>query len=442
MRVEGTRKRAEDDPHLAWANSGAMCLTGTHTGPPLLAPAPLATAAHAALLAFRTLAGEAWRGGELDGAALLGERAAIFGLERNADAAPGGSCRLLPTRGGWLAVNLARESDREMLPAWLEADLVLETSQEVNEASWSAIGDVLATRDASHWLERARWMGLPVAEVPEEVRGANGRVAGVDFGEGGRDGHGPARGTPRVLDLSGLWAGPLCGALLAAAGACVVKCESAARPDGARRGPADFFDLLNAGKRSVALPFETEAGRRRLAELIEAADIVIESARPRALRGLGFEAEAWIADRPGRTWISITGYGREEPEAHWVAFGDDAAAASGLAWATARANGCDAPLFCGDAIADPLAGLHAAVFALANYQRGSSRLIALSLRGVVASLLEAASQPPFALHYTREGIEAARGVDAQPPAARDATSHAASLGADTQTVLDEWGVEG
>ena len=41
-----------------------------------------------------------------------------------------------------------------------------------------------------------------------------------------------------VVDLSALWAGPLCGGLLAGAGATVVKVESTHRPDGARRGPA------------------------------------------------------------------------------------------------------------------------------------------------------------------------------------------------------------
>ena len=56
-----------------------------------------------------------------------------------------------------------------------------------------------------------------------------------------------------MVELGSLWAAPLCGSLLAAAGADVVKVESIGRPDGARRGPPAFFDLLNGGKRSVAL---------------------------------------------------------------------------------------------------------------------------------------------------------------------------------------------
>ena len=91
----------------------------------------------------------------------------------------------------------------------------------------------------------------------------------------------------RVVDLTALWAGPLCGDLLARGGAQVVKVESLGRPDGARRGPAAFFDQLNAHKRSVALDFTTTGGRARLAGLLVAADVVLESSRPRALDQLG-----------------------------------------------------------------------------------------------------------------------------------------------------------
>ena len=67
-----------------------------------------------------------------------------------------------------------------------------------------------------------------------------------------------------MVDLSALWAGPLCGDLLARAGASVVKVESTQRPDGARRGSRAFFDLLNGRKRSVALDLRSREGVRVL----------------------------------------------------------------------------------------------------------------------------------------------------------------------------------
>ena len=114
---------------------------------------------------------------------------------------------------------------------------------------------------------------------------------------------------------------------------------------------------------------------------LSSVDIVLESARPRALRQLGVVAEEWLREAPGRVWCSITGYGRSGPGANWVALGDDAAAAAGLPFRVAEA---DRPLFVGDAIADPLTGLHAAVAVLGSLARGGGELLDVSLVGVVA----------------------------------------------------------
>ena len=65
-----------------------------------------------------------------------------------------------------------------------------------------------------------------------------------------------------------------------------------------------------------------------------------------------------------------------------MAFGDDAAVAGGLAVA---AGGLDAPVFVGDAPADPLAGLNAAAAVVASLGRGS--MIDVSMVGSVARAL-------------------------------------------------------
>ncbi len=82
-----------------------------------------------------------------------------------------------------------------------------------------------------------------------------------------------------MIDLSSLWAGPLCGNLLQALGARVIKVESTQRPDGARFGAENFFDLLNANKECVALNLNAEEGREQLRQLLLRADIVIEASR-------------------------------------------------------------------------------------------------------------------------------------------------------------------
>lgn len=351
-----------------------MALTGRSDGPALLPTAPLASCADGALAAFAALSGAATLS-SVDGAQLLGERAATLGFARSGRTSPGGSCRLIETRDGWIAVNLARGADDlRLLPAWLECEAEAEP--------WEHVAKLARTRAGAELVARARLLGLAVAPVPRPAQQHSRAWLQVSAaGEPSRPEHARA---PRVLDLSSLWAGPLCTHLLQHAGARVVKLESTRRPDGARSGPPAFFELLNAGKECVALDFVSADGRAALARLLDGADIVVEASRPRALRQLGVVAEEWVAARPGRVWLSITGYGRSEPEANWVAFGDDAAMAAGLGWCVPES---EAPLFVGDAIADPLTGLHAALAAFAYWQRGQGALLGVALRDVVAACI-------------------------------------------------------
>ncbi len=414
-------------PALEWAGSGAMALCGHADGPPLLAPGPLASAAAGTLDALRALSSELPR--ELDGAALLGERAAFLGLARRGEISPGGSCRLLRAGGRWIAANLARPEDVASLPAWLEHEGPFEDP-------WRFVARHAAERDADELVCRARWLGLPVAVAgpPPSPTPPWLRVA-----LRGTRSPSALRRRPRVVDLSSLWAGPLCTHLLALAGARVVKVESAHRPDGARRGDARFFDLLNADKASVALDLRAPQGRSRLRALLDRADLVIESARPRALSQLGVDAETFVASKPGRTWLSITGYGRGDPEPGRVAFGDDAAVAAGLVQTTRQ--GVGSPLFCCDAIADPLAGLHAALAAQASRVAGGGHLLDVSLRDVAAHAAAFGGDADAAV-VRRDGGDFTVSVPAGsarvlPPRARPATRTARTFGADTEAVCRE-----
>ena len=77
-----------------------------------------------------------------------------------------------------------------------------------------------------------------------------------------------------------------------------MKVESTTRPDGARHGPAAFFDLMNAGKESVAVDLSTRTGTAALAALVASADVVIESSRPWALEQLGIDAARVVSHGP------------------------------------------------------------------------------------------------------------------------------------------------
>lgn len=454
----------EPEP-LRWAASGAMALTGAASAPPRLAPGGVVTRADALLAALRAAAPDPARLPR-DAGALLGERAALAGLRRNGRIAAGGRARLLCAADGWIAVQLARPDDVALLPAWLEVD-----PARFEGDPWPALAAAVRDRAAVPLVARARWMGLPAAAAGggSAEGGAPGMDAKPPLAEARRAGDAPpsaaeARpadgapprveappalrvtqaGTPRrrhagpwrVLDLSSLWAGPLATHLLAGLGARVAKVESTARPDGARRGPAAFFDLLQAGKESVALDFRAPAGREQLRRLVAWADLVVESARPRALAQLGLDAEALLAEHPGLSWLSITGYGRPEPGGGWVAFGDDAAVAGGL---VARDDD-GAPLFCGDAIADPLAGLHAAWAALGALRAGGGRLLDVSLAGVAAEAAAGGVDPRACVVADAGGARvlcAGRSARVAEPRARRPAGRARDLGADTTALLRE-----
>jgi crotonobetainyl-CoA:carnitine CoA-transferase CaiB-like acyl-CoA transferase len=176
-----------------------------------------------------------------------------------------------------------------------------------------------------------------------------------------------------VADLSSLWAGPLSAQLLARAGAVVVKVESPSRPDGTRAGEPAFYDWMNFGKLSYAIDFDDDI--EALRQLLAAADVVIEGSRPAALRRRGLSADD-IPARRGRVWLRVSGYAGQPDR---PAFGDDAAVAGGLVGADA-----EGPVFCGDAIADPLSGLAAARALGESLRRGGGEVIEVSMAQVAA----------------------------------------------------------
>jgi CoA-transferase family III len=394
------------DAAALWAASGAMWLTGRREGPPLGAPSGLVDVTQAAAERLRTMTSGTGRSVHVDGPALLGERAAIAGLAPRGAVSCGGSTRLLRAADGWLAVALPRRDDLDLLPAWIGVD--------DGRAPWSGVATVIRQRGLATLVESAGELGLAVGALGER-RGDDVAVIRTELGRG------PAPVSDlfglRVVDLSSLWAGPLCGQLLAEAGMDVVKVEATGRIDGARRGPAAFFDLVNAGKSSVLVDLGQRSGIEALGALVATADVVIESTRPRALAQLGIDAEARLAGGRPRVWLSITGHGRRPPHDVRTGFGDDAAVAGGVVARDRRG-----PVFCADAVTDPATGLVGAVAVVDRLLAGGRWLLDLALARVGALM---AQGPTMAW----DGEVAA-------PRCRPPTGRAAPLGRDTNAVLD------
>ena len=386
-----------------WARSGVLPLTGHRTGPPLMPPGHAASWAASMAERIAAATGDDRHPVRIDGPRLLAERAALTGRTRAGSVSVGGSCRLYRTLDGWAAVSVARPDDPALWSALI--------GHELDDRFPDRLAGWLAEHPGAELDQRAEMLGLAGAAVvskPTSNMPRPGRTRSV-------------RGL-LVVDFSALWAGPLCANLLGLAGAEVIKVETSDRPDGARRGNRAFYDLLHHGHRSVVLDPADPAGRAALHALVRRADIVIESSRPRALARFGLDADAEV--ERGCTWVSITAAGRGSQR---VGFGDDVAAGVGLlAW-----DDAGHPVFCGDAIADPLTGLSAAALAMSEPEGSYGVLWDIAMADVVAATLP---------DGVSESTPLEGDIVPEPPMARAPTGTASAMGADTSSVLTLLGI--
>ncbi len=308
----------------------------------------------------------------MDPVALAAQRAAFTGFGRSGSRSAGGYAQMVRARDGWVALSLPRPADVAMLPALVGAA--------VEADDWAEIERRLASMESERVVETGSLLGLALAVVGATAASDQPWSVHCEAPALPRDGRAPV-----VVDLTSLWAGPLAGGLLAAAGCRVLKVESVARPDGARRGPAGFFDHLNRHKECLSLDLPAAPAVERLQELIAGADLVLEASRPRVMQQWGICPDTMVA--AGTAWVSITGHGRAGAGSNRIAFGDDAAVSAGIVVPG------EPPMFVGDAIADPIAGLAAASIAAHLLAEGRAALAEVSLASASAWVASNAGAP-------------------------------------------------
>lgn len=268
-----------------------------------------------------------------------------------------GATRLDRSADGWIALNLAREEDRDSLPA-LTLGAV--------DASGAELPAWLAQTASAEVLAQARLLGLAVGVLPTAPPTATApatvSASGVLRERAWHD--------RVVVDLSRLWAGPLAAALLAESGAHVVRLVDESAPPPVDTADVAFDSRLNGSKETVAFDF---ADRDRLARIVGEADVVVTSMRPAAL-------DRFVPIAADALHLAITAHGTGDG-ADRVGFGDDCAVEGGLvAWS--EHAGRRHPEFLGDAIADPLTGILAGVAALGMVGSGRSGRVDLALSHV------------------------------------------------------------
>jgi crotonobetainyl-CoA:carnitine CoA-transferase CaiB-like acyl-CoA transferase len=182
----------------------------------------------------------------------------------------------------------------------------------------------------------------------------------------------------RVLDLTRVLAGPVCGRTLAAHGADVMRVTGPHLPD----IPGLDIDT-GRGKLSAHIDLRSDDGRATLAGLLETADIFVQGYRPGGIAERGFSPERAAELRPGVVYVSLSAWGHVGPWSTRRGFDSLVQTASGVNHAEAEVAAVDKPVELPAQALDHGAGYLMAAGAMLALKRraeiGGSWLVRLSL---------------------------------------------------------------
>ena len=228
--------------------------------------------------------------------------------------------------------------------------------------------------------------------------------------ENNADQKGPLSGV-KVLDLSRVLAGPLCGALLGDLGAEVTKVEMPGAGDDSRHfaphinGESSYFMMLNRGKRGITLNLKSDEGRDLLHRLVRDTDILIENYRPGVTARLGIDYDTLAAVNPRLVYVSISGFGQTGPLAHRPAYDHIIQAMGGIMSLTGWPG--TGPTRVGESIGDVVAGMYGSYGALAALRQrdvtGHGQHVDVAMLDSVLSLLVVSLS-----QFTADGTEPER----------------------------------
>jgi len=175
---------------------------------------------------------------------------------------------------------------------------------------------------------------------------------------------GPLAGV-RVVDMTTVVVGPICGRTLADYGADVVKVEAPGgdllrtMAEGSRNpGMSGKFINFNRNKRSIGLDIKQPEGLEALLRLIDKADVFVSNVRPEALTRAGLDYDSLSKRNPRLIHCSILAFGRGGRYFNRPAYDPVVQSLSGVAGTIARATG--EPRFVPMVMSDHVSGLIAA----------------------------------------------------------------------------------
>lgn len=193
----------------------------------------------------------------------------------------------------------------------------------------------------------------------------------------------------KILDMTGVQAGPACTQLLAWFGADVLKIEKVGEGDVTRRQLRDipdvdalYFTQLNSNKRSIELNTKTQEGKQILEKLIMESDVLVENFAPGALDRMGFTWEHIHELNPRLIFGSVKGFGENSRYSDLKTYENVAQCAGGSASVTGFWDG--PPTVAGSALGDSNTGMHLAIGILAALrvrdQTGEGQKVSVSMQ--------------------------------------------------------------
>ena len=199
----------------------------------------------------------------------------------------------------------------------------------------------------------------------------------------------------KVIDFTGVQAGPACDQLLAWFGADVLKVERVNGGDVTRHQLRDipgvdalYFTQLNSNKRSLAINTKTPEGLAVLEQLIRGADVLVENFAPGAMDRMGLSWEHIQELNPRLVYGSVKGFNDESPWNDIKAYDNVAQAAGGACSTTGFWDG--PPTVSGAAVGDSNTGIHLAIgiltALLGREKTGRGQKVSVAMQDAVLDL--------------------------------------------------------
>jgi formyl-CoA transferase len=199
----------------------------------------------------------------------------------------------------------------------------------------------------------------------------------------------------KVIDFTGVQAGPACTQMLAWFGADVLKVERTSGGDVTRdqlrdipEADALYFTMLNSNKRSLAINTKSPQGREVMEKLIREADVLVENFAPGAMDRMGLSWETLQEWNPRLIFGSVKGFNEDSPWSDLKVYENVAQCAGGAASTTGFWDG--PPTISGAALGDSNTGMHLLIGILTALigrgKTGRGQKVSVSMQDAVLNL--------------------------------------------------------